>query len=165
MDKQAGLPAGTTSYYFRTRKLLLHGVAERLTELDLGDLSMMDERSDRFERQYSGTLGLARLVMLSGTEPYLTRTRARFELILHAHRDPDLAAIVSTYGAQFYSRAREVIARWYDDPTVPAAHIEESAVVVLTFISGIMTSFVHGSPVITDAHHLDQLIRHLLQRE
>lgn len=164
VDKHAGLPAGTTSYYFRTRKSLLQGVAERVIELDLADLSMMDERSDRFERRYGGTLGLARLVMLSGTEPYLTRTRARFELILHARQDPDLNVTMSAYGVHFFSLAREVITRWYDDPTIPDADIGERAVVVLTFISGIMTSFVIGQPVTTDAEYLDELIRQLLRR-
>ena len=164
VDKHAGLPAGTTSYYFRTRKALLQGVAARITELDLGDLSMTDEASERFTPHYSGTLGLARLVMLAGTEPYLTRTRARFELILHAHHDPDLTTTMATYGAQFYSLARQVIARWYDDPGIPASQVEERALVVLTFISGIMTSFITGSAVITDAERLDELITELLRQ-
>jgi AcrR family transcriptional regulator len=164
LDKHAGLPAGTTSYYFRSRQALLRGVAERITELDLGDLSMMDERSDRFEPRYGGTIGLSRLVILSGTEPYLTRTRARFELILNARQDPELTARMSTYDARFYTLAREVIARWYDGLSVPPSHIEERAVVVLTFISGIMTTFILGSPVVKDAEHLDDLIRQLLRQ-
>jgi hypothetical protein len=139
-------------------------VAERITELDLGDLSMMDERSDRFEPRYGGTIGLSRLVILSGTEPYLTRTRARFELILNARQDPELTARMSTYDARFYTLAREVIARWYDGLSVPPSHIEERAVVVLTFISGIMTTFILGSPVVKDAEHLDDLIRQLLRQ-
>ncbi|KWX25656.1 hypothetical protein AFM11_03150 [Mycolicibacterium wolinskyi] len=164
LDRHAGLPAGTTSYYFRTRKALLHGVAERITELDLADLSMLDEHSDRFDPHYGGTLGLARLVLLAGMEPYLTRTRARFELILYSHQDDELAATLRSYSVQFYGLAREVIARWYDDPTVLPVEIEERAVVVLTFISGVLTSLVHGNPVTNDASHLDQLIRQLLRR-
>ena len=164
VDKHAGLPPGTTSYYFRTRKALLQGVAARITELDLGDLSMTDQASERFTPHYSGTLGLARLVLLASTEPYLTRTRARFELILHAHNDPELTTTMAAYGAQFYSLARQVITRWYDDPSVPTSHIEERAAVLLTFISGIMTTFITGTPVIADAGRLDALITELLRR-
>lgn len=165
VDRQGGLPAGTTSYYFRTRKALLHGVAERLTELDLADLSMIDERSDHFVPEYAGTIGLARLVMLSAQEPYLTRTRARFELILHARRDPDLAVTTQSYSLQFYRLAHEVISRWYGDTATPTAHIEERAVAVLTYISGVMLTVVAGTPVIDDAAELDIQIRQLLHSD
>lgn len=123
---------------------------------------MMDECSEHHVADYSGTIGLARLVMLSAEEPYLTRTRARFELILQARRDPELAQTTLQYSARLYGLAREVIARWYDDPAVSAEHIEERAVAVLTFISGVMVSLVHGSPAVADAAHLDTLIRQLL---
>lgn len=162
VDRHAGLPAGTASYYFRTRKALLHAVAERLTELDLADLSMIDEHSEHFAPEYAGTLGLARLVMLSAQEPYLTRTRARFELILHGHRDPQLAEMLSAYSLQFYSVARTVVARWYGHDATTSSHIEQRAVAVLTYISGVMLSVVGGTPVITDAAELDTQIRQLL---
>ena len=35
VDRKASVPAGTTSFYFRTRAALLHAVAERVAELDL----------------------------------------------------------------------------------------------------------------------------------
>ncbi|PRC61581.1 TetR family transcriptional regulator, partial [Mycobacterium sp. ITM-2017-0098] len=35
------MPDGTTSFYFRTRKALVQAIAERLTELDLADLSLL----------------------------------------------------------------------------------------------------------------------------
>lgn len=162
VDRYAGLPAGTASYYFRTRKALLHAVAERLTELDLADLSMIDEHSEHFAPEYAGTLGLARLVMLSAQEPYLTRTRARFELILQGHRDPQLAVTLGGYSVRFYSVAREVVARWYGESAATSTHVEQRAVAVLTYISGVMLSVVAGSPVITDAGELDTQIRQLL---
>lgn len=162
MDKHAGLPTGTTSYYFRTRQALLRGVAERVGALDVADLSMMDEHSDRFRREYSGTLGLARLVMLSGTEPYLTRTRARFELILQARQDPELAIASRSYMERLFGLATDVIRRWHDEQHIPSSGVEQRAVMVLTFIAGVMTTFVQGNPVVSDANHLDQLIRQIL---
>jgi AcrR family transcriptional regulator len=163
VDRHAGVPAGTTSFYFRTRKALLQAIGNRITELDVADLSMMAELGHDDAGRYSGTLGLAQLVMLSGTEPYLTRTRARFEIVLSARQDPELDETFRNYGMLFYALAREVIAQWYDDPDVPDSVIEEGAVTVLTFISGVMTSFVNGYSVVSDATHLDRLIRQILR--
>ena len=162
VDKHADVPPGTTSYYFRTRQALLRGVAERVSVLDLADLSMMDEHSDRFRHEYSGTLGLARLVMLSGTEPYLTRTRARFELILQSRKDPELAVATQSYSTGLFGLATDVIARWLDEQHICDSSVEQRAVVILTFIAGVMTSFVQGNPVVSDAGHLDQMIRQIL---
>lgn len=161
VDRHAGVPAGTTSFYFRTRKALVHAAASRITELDLADLSMLSELAEDGSAGYSGTMGMARLVMLSGTEPYLTRTRARFEVVLSARSDAELADIMLSYSVRFYSLAREVITQWYD-PATPEELIDERAVMVLTFISGVMTSFV-DRPVVFDAEQLDQMIRHILR--
>jgi AcrR family transcriptional regulator len=162
VDELAGVSAGTTSYYFRTRQALLRAIAARITELDMADLSLMAELAHDETAGYAGTMGLARLVMLSGTEPYLTRTRARFEIVLNARHDPELDATMQQYGMRFYDLARDVIRQWYAGSGVPEASIEERAVTVLTFISGVMTSFVNGYRVIDDATHLDRLIRQIL---
>ena len=164
VDQRAGVPAGTASYYFRTRKALLKAAAERIGELDFADLSMMAELADGDNAEYSGTIGLARLVMLSGTEPRLTRSRARYELTLAGHRDPDLGATTLEIGMRFYGLARDVIAQWHpDDPPPEPALVDEQAVILLTFISGVMMSFVHGYPAVTDAEHLDYLIQAILR--
>ncbi len=157
------MPAGTTSYYFRTRKALLLATATRISDLDAEDLSMMAELGDNGAAGYSGTLGLAKLVMLSGTEPWLTRSRARYELVLGARRDPDLAKAMIEMGLRFYSLAREVIVQWHAEPPPDATLIDEQAVTVLTFIDGVMMSFVHGLPVFTDATHLDRRIQSILR--
>lgn len=164
IDRAGQFPAGTTSYYFRTRTALLRAIAARIAELDEADLSMMAELAHDDSAGYSGTLGLARLVMLSGTEPYLTRTRARFEIVLSAKHDPELDLTMQQYGMRFYGLAREVIGQWYGDPAMPASTIDERAITVLTFISGVMTGFVNGYRVIEDADHLNRLIIQMLER-
>jgi AcrR family transcriptional regulator len=164
VDQRAGLPAGTTSYYFRTRKALLLATAERISELDEAALSKMAELGADGSAGYSGTLGLARLVMRSGTGPRLTRSRARYEIVLRANRDPDLAATMIKMGLRFYSLARDVITKWHPvQPPPVAALIDEQAVMVLTFIDGVMMSFVHGYPVVSDAEHLDHQIQAILR--
>lgn len=141
----------------------MHAIAGRITELDLADLSMMTEVADDDSAGYTGTLGLARLVILSGTEPYLTRTRARFEVILSARTDPEMADVMVAYGVRFYAMARDVIARWYDGHPDAVRLVDERSVMVMTFISGVMTSYVHGQPIVTEADQLDAMIRHILR--
>src|SRR5271166_6850013 len=46
VDRKAGVPDGTTSFYFRTRSALLRAVAERLAELDLASLQSVADSSD-----------------------------------------------------------------------------------------------------------------------
>ena len=41
--------------------------------------------------------------------------------------------------------------------------IEERAMMVTTFISGLLMNFVNGYQVISDADHLDRLIRQILE--
>lgn len=164
VDRHAGMPAGTSSYYFRTRKSLLQAAAERMTELDVADLSMMSELAHDETTGYSGTRGLAGLVMLSRNEPWLTRTRARYELLLAAHRDPDLNNAMLQFGIRFYGLARDVVAQWHhDDPPDDPAAIDDQAMLVLTFVNGVMMSFVHGYPVVSDAEQLDVRIRAILR--
>ncbi|BBZ68156.1 TetR family transcriptional regulator [Mycolicibacterium insubricum] len=210
VDAQAGLPAGTASYYFRTRQSLLHAIAARVVELDVADLSMLTELggsasaggvgasvasaggagakagppavdlggsepgppamnlADDGSSGYSGTRGLAALVMLSGTEPWLTRTRARLELMLLGRNDPTLAEEFLDFGTRLYGLARDAVAQWQagegsSDGAVPVASADEQAVLVLTYISGVMMTFVHGMPVVTDVDRLDGQIRQILR--
>jgi AcrR family transcriptional regulator len=163
VDQHAGVPAGTTSFYYRTRKALLQAIAERITELDISDLSMMSELAPTDDHAtsatYSGAEGLAKLVILSGTEPWLTRTKARYELMLDAGRDPELAETLSRFAARFYGLTRDVVSEWRPADTTL---IDESTIVLLTYINGVMMGFVHGVPAVRDADHLGWIIRGIL---
>jgi DNA-binding transcriptional regulator YbjK len=160
VDKHAGVPAGTTSFYFRTRKALLHAVATRLTELDVAALSLMTELADDPATEFTGTAGLARIVMYAATEPWFTRAKARYELLLLASRDPELAATLNQSGDGLYALARAVVAQWHPADSAPdPALIEDQAIATLTFINGVMMTFVAGRPVIDSPEHLDRLIQ------
>ncbi|MBX6722355.1 MAG: TetR family transcriptional regulator, partial [Dactylosporangium sp.] len=60
VDRTAGLPEGSTSYYFRTRQALLHAVVERLAELDAaavpalpdGDLDTLADHAARLMQHW-----------------------------------------------------------------------------------------------------------------
>src|SRR6201982_4075974 len=46
VDGRAGVPDGTTSFYFRTRSALLRAVAERMVELDLAALQSVPDSAN-----------------------------------------------------------------------------------------------------------------------
>jgi DNA-binding transcriptional regulator YbjK len=163
VDQRAGVPAGTTSFYFRTRKALVQAIAERLTELDTADLTRMAELAQDGSTGFTGTAGFAKLVLASNVEPYLTRSRARYELTLHMSRAPELAETLQQFASGFYTLAREVIREWHgEDADTDPDLIDEQTVMVLTFVNGVMMSFVFGAPVVTDADHLDRWIQAIL---
>ena len=107
VDRKAGVPDGTTSFYFRTRSALLRAVAERSAELDLAEAA---GRRGQF-RWPAATLAVAlsQVVIQAGSEPQLYRTRARYELTMQATRDPALAAILQQATDEFTKLHREIL--------------------------------------------------------
>nr|WP_269433487.1 TetR family transcriptional regulator [Mycobacterium nebraskense] len=163
VDDHAGVPAGTASFYFRTRKALLHAVAARLAELDVADFSRMAELADDPVAQFTGTAGLARIVRYVNSEPWLTRAKARYELALLAGRDPELATTLDESTERLYTLARDVVTQWHPAESAPdPAVVEDQAIATLAFINGIMMTFVAGQPAVESAEHLDRLIQGII---
>ncbi len=87
VDERAGLPPGSTSNWFRTRRALLRGVIDWIaegerTDLDPAAMPAIATVGDLIE-------GLAALTeLLAG--PFATRTRARYALFLELADDPEL---------------------------------------------------------------------------
>lgn len=146
MDRQAEVPDGSTSYYFRTRNALVYAVAERVAELDLADLqSVLDGRG-------SAVAKLAAVVMTSLTGDGLTRTRARIELLLQASRDPAISEAFHA-NSQTYLLLHRELAEQSAPAGVDPARVEDRALLTVTFISGLMLSAASGNqPVITRDH-------------
>jgi AcrR family transcriptional regulator len=154
------VPAGTASFYFRTRKALLHAVATRVAELDVSDFSRMADLAEDPSTQFTGTAGLARIVMYVNSEPWLTRAKARYELALLAGRDAELATILDESAKRLYTLARDVVTRWHPAERAPdQGLVDDQAIATLALINGIMLTFVAGQPAVEDAGHLDRLIR------
>lgn len=86
VDKEAGLPIGSTSYYFRTRADLLRAAVDRLAELDEAVIAPAA----------GGTLAAA---LARVTDQLLTTDRerllARYELALESVRRPELRAFLA----------------------------------------------------------------------
>lgn len=149
VDRKAGVPDGTTSFYFRTRSALLQAVAVRVSELDLKDLSAAANEPS----------GLAALVMRSATGTRLVRTKARQELALQAIRDPLLDEALRSYRDRFLALITDAVLRLH-----PAGHepdralADRQAYVVMMFIGGVLQGFAAGDRRIGSAAELDALI-------
>lgn len=155
VDQRAGLPAGSTSFYFRTRAALLLATTRRVCELDLADLSaVLEARED----DSGGISPLAALIMLSAQEPRLSRTKARFELILQANRDPDLTAVFHE-NVQLLNRIqRDIVIRSQPGRELAPATVDEQVSATLNFVSGLFLRLVAGQRAFDDGHHLDRLL-------
>jgi hypothetical protein len=99
VDRHAGVPAGTTFVLPPHPKSVVAGGSR--PHNGIGHRRFIDdERTHDADRRPSDILGRWRArqaVMLSGTEPWLTRSKARFELMLGAGRQ--LAAEIRPPGA------------------------------------------------------------------
>ena len=161
VDRYADVPNGSTSFYFRTRSALLQAAAQRLAELDLADLMSVAGRTEKDDTaRAGGASALATMVMLSGEEPRLTRTKARFELLRQANRDPDLAEIFRQNSEIFTELHRqEILSRSHPKDTPdPKARAEQTAA-TMSFVSGLHMRFIAGDRSIESAEQLDLLLK------
>jgi DNA-binding transcriptional regulator YbjK len=157
VDAQAGVPDGTTSFYFRTRSALLGAVAERMVELDLAALQSVADRAGLDDGTSASTL--ANLVIESGEEPQLSRTKARYELTMQATRDPAIAATLQRATDAFTKLHHNILVQFLPhgaelDPAV----VDDLSNVTLTFINGLLLRFAHGDRIVASPEQLDGVL-------
>lgn len=157
VDRAAGVPTGTASFNYRTRAALLQAAAVRLTELDLEDLAAVAEEAAAGS---TGTASpLARAVFAASVEPRLTRTRARYELLLHAARDAELAKGMQKSAAMFMRLSRAAILAMQPGSVRPSAEVlDDQTVAAMAFIEGVMMGFARGDRTIRGPEHIDRLL-------
>ena len=103
VDARAGLPAGTTSAYLRTRKALIEAVVQRLAQLDAADLT------DRALPADAAVLSAGIAAVLDDwLTTGRTRTLARYACLLEATHHPELRTILA-YGVTMREQARELL--------------------------------------------------------
>ena len=93
VDALAGVPAGSTSNYFRTRQALVEGVLDRLLERDRVEISVIGTAMPTDARELEN---LVHGYVMHATGPDLVRTRARFAMFVEAMATPELRAGVDT---------------------------------------------------------------------
>ncbi|MEU0379659.1 TetR family transcriptional regulator [Streptomyces cyaneofuscatus] len=158
VDTAAGLPAGSTSYYFRTRSALISACYLRLAELTVADV-------DRWQAEHGGTdpdsAAEALAVLL---HHWLTAGRdrqlARFELSLEATRRPELRADLETAGLAARSRATTLLA------ALGASRPAQAADLLVAWTDGLLYDRLAGSPAASrpapDVTELTPVVRRML---
>jgi DNA-binding transcriptional regulator YbjK len=157
VDGLAGVPDGTTSFYFRTRSALLHAVAERMVELDLATLQTVADSPGLDDASSASTL--AKVVIQTGEEPQLTRTKARYELTMQATRDPALAATLERATRAFTKLHHDIFVQLLPhgaelDPAV----VDDLTNITLTFINGLLMRLAHGDRIIDTPEQVDGVL-------
>ncbi len=164
VDTAAGLPAGSTSYYFRSRAALVAGCLQRLVERDLAEgVATVDAAVLNAGRDLPAVLAAALTtvgVRMATVERQ--RTLARYELSLAAVRDPALRVELVAGGDTIRRRGAALLAR--AGVAEPDAAAEEVAAV----LDGLVYTALVRGPRDTDAlaawlrPPLDRVVRGLL---
>ncbi|HEX6855872.1 MAG TPA: TetR family transcriptional regulator [Streptosporangiaceae bacterium] len=157
VDRTAGLPEGSASYYFRTRQALLQATVERLAELDSTDMlasgavvdsaAMMDSAAMADSaavppppgQELSAFAALAAALVESWLTAGRERQLARYELSLEATRRPELRQTLVTTGAAI----RAVIAGRFAAAGVPEP--AQRAADFAAFIDGLLFDQIAGA--------------------
>jgi DNA-binding transcriptional regulator YbjK len=110
VDAEAGLPAGSTSYYCRRRLDLLTLALRRHAQVDLESLGRLAELDDK-----GSAPGLA-AALASGLSAWMRmQSRAqlatRFELFLAASHEPSLLQLIDETRARFLSTLERALKR------------------------------------------------------
>ncbi|WP_062650703.1 TetR/AcrR family transcriptional regulator [Streptomyces maremycinicus] len=130
VDAAAGLPAGSTSYYFRTRSALISACYLRLAALSVADADQADQAAQAAQRKAGHgppDLDSAAGALAALLHHWLTAARdrqlARFELSLEATRRPELRADLHTAGLTARARATALLAALGAPRPGPAAEL------------------------------------------
>ena len=99
VDRTAGLPEGSASYYFRTRQALLQAAVERLAELDSTDMLPSTGLTAPPGQDLDAFAAAAARIVESWLTTGRERQLARYELALEATRRPELRQALVASGA------------------------------------------------------------------
>lgn len=107
VDDRAGLPPGSTSNWFRTRRALLIGVIDWIVERELEELDPSTVSADRgLDGFLDGLCGMVELQI----EPHAVRTRARYALFLELAGDEEISERLQHGHRQFQQWTEHMLA-------------------------------------------------------
>lgn len=150
VEKQAGLPPGTASNYFRSREALLVAAAERVAELHHAD-------TGRAVGQRPATLaGLLTESLLTAATTLRDRYLAIFELQLEAARRPPLASAL----AALHDTALRVTAGHHD--TLGTAVPREKLPALIALYGGALFTLVTAPPEAVGEDAVRRLVQIML---
>jgi AcrR family transcriptional regulator len=159
VDRHAGLPDGTTSFYYRTRAALLHGVADQLVRYDA------EAFTEAFKDAPNSTgtaiaRTLAGQILAIRDEPQRSRTRARLELTMSARRDIGIASEFQQMADSYRALAERLVIAIQTGNGAPVdrALCDEQTSVLLAYLGGLVFGFANDSP---DSMSRDDIARQI----
>ncbi|MEV4704455.1 TetR family transcriptional regulator C-terminal domain-containing protein [Actinoplanes sp. NPDC049316] len=156
VDTAAGLPAGSTSYYYRSRAALLSACVQRLVEDDHSELDALTPLITATDRTTLAR-SLAEILhrwLTTGRQRHL----ARYELTLESVRRPEVAAQLHRSGSALRERIAAVLAG------LGAGDPPRQARWLVACIDGILFDNIAGANATTplDADGVDAAARDLV---
>ena len=162
VDRRAGFPDGTTSFYYQTRMALLRGAIDRVIELDVADFTAaLDATGDG---EVDSLLSrLAEQAMRTAVEPERSRARARFELMMIASRDPELGTVSDGLMDQFVAISEAAVAQVQPVGLPPDQQlIKEQAFAIVTFLGGFLFRLAYGLAELDSAKSLERYLHSVI---
>ncbi|HEX3289058.1 MAG TPA: TetR/AcrR family transcriptional regulator [Mycobacterium sp.] len=162
VDRRAGFPDGTTSFYYQTRAALLRGAIDRVIELDVADFTgALDATA---EGEVDSLLSrLAEQAMRTAVEPERSRARARFELMMIASRDPELGSVFDGLMDQFVAISEAAVAQLQPVGAPPNPDlVSEQAFAVVTFLGGFLFRLAYGLAEVDSAKRLESYLHSVI---
>ncbi|MFB6844361.1 TetR/AcrR family transcriptional regulator [Streptomyces sp. NPDC056373] len=157
VDRQAAVPPGTTSAYFRTRAALLTGLVTRLVQLDQEELHTTAEQLPPLRTAEELVDGMALLSRQRLTGEGRRRSLARYACAVESVRDPELRAIL----VPRENAGRDAVRRFLAEHGV--TDVEARAHTLLTCVDGLVFDrLVSGGSVPREA--LEGLVAAALRR-
>ncbi|MDC7123414.1 TetR family transcriptional regulator [Cellulomonas fimi] len=150
VDARAGVPTGTTSVHFRTRRALVEAVVERLADLDQAEL---EDQGLRFAGSTGEAAGLPDALQPDHLDAFAaqvavvldawlstgrTRTLVRYACLLEATHHPELRTVLA-HGVGFRVQARELLAR------AGAPDAERRGDALVAFVDGLVFDRLIGA--------------------
>jgi AcrR family transcriptional regulator len=162
VDRRAGLPDGTTSFYYQTRTALLRGTLDRVIELDIE--SFTNALNVAGGGEVDTLLSqLAEQAMRTAVEPERSRARARFELMMIASHEPELGAAIEGLMSRFVAISEAAVAQVQPaDTPLDRQLVEEQAFAVVTFLGGFLFRLAYGLAEMNSAERLERYLHSVI---
>jgi len=141
VDRAAGLPEGSASYYFRTRRALLQATVERLAELDTADMLASPRIPALPGQGLDAFADAAAAIVESSLTTGRERQLARYELALEATRRPELRHALVASGAAI----RAIVASQFVAAGVPEP--DQRAADFVAYLDGLVFDQTAGARV------------------
>lgn len=117
VDRRAGLPPGSTSNWFRTRRALLAGVVDRIAEQERADFDVTAMPAiTSVDALVDGLCAMTE----TQSGPFAARTRARYALFLELSDDPELGEPLRRQRRAFERWTEQIVAAVGIADPVPA---------------------------------------------